>query len=174
MEDHQHLQLLGLGPNRVEAPIVEVPSPHIGVDLEPVEAEVGLDPRHLGDRRFRMVHGQVGDADEPVGSLLGHGEDGVVLQGVDPGAGLLVEPVEVLGWGDGQGLHIDALEVHVGEPGGGVDELVGLGRPQLPVVPGALLGLDLHPRVVLGAEQRCGDSRRRRHLDMGVDVDGGV
>ena len=90
------------------------------------------------------------------------------------GPGLSVEPVEVLGWGDRQRLYVDALEVHVGDPGHGVDELSGLGGPQLTVVAGALLGLELQPRVVFDPEERRGDLGRGRHLDVGVDVHGEI
>ena len=42
----------------------------------------------------------------------------------------------------------------------GVDELGGLGGPELAVVAGALLGLELHPGVVLGPEEAARRSRR--------------
>jgi len=52
MEDDQHLQLFRLGPHRVEPRLVQIAAVHVGIDLEPVEAQVGVGPRHLADRRF--------------------------------------------------------------------------------------------------------------------------
>ena len=155
MQDHHHLQFLGELPHGIEATVVEVVTVHIGVDLETVESQLVVGSAHLATRSSNVVHRQVGNADESIGMRRDDFGDAVVLDRGRLRTQLGIQPVVVLAWVHRQHLHVDSLEVHVGDPSGGFLELVGLSRPQLSVVTQALLGRELNPGVLLRSEVRA-------------------
>jgi hypothetical protein len=171
VQDDEHLKFHRLLPKGIESAIVQLVPVDIGVDFEPVEAEIPMGPDHLGDGGGRMIEGEVGHPHESVRVIGDDAGDAVVLDRSHPGAGRLVQVVEVLRRGDGQHLHVDPLEVHVADPGLRVGELVDLGRAELAVVSAALLRLMEKPGIELRPKKGRGDFGGCRHFDVGMHID---
>ena len=171
VEHHDNVELLGLGPERPEAPVVEVHAHDVGVDLDAAEVVLLHAPLELLDGRAHVLHRHRRQADEPVGVV---GDDlGEVLV-LHPGqltAELRVGPVEVARRGDRDRLHVDPHRVHVGKPDVHVRRLRHDLLDVAHLVGVGLLAAEVAERLHLGRHQPLDQGQAVREDDVGVDVD---
>ena len=173
VQEHRHVEFDDRLPHRVEAPVVEVESQHVGADLHPAKAEVPVGfPQHLDGQR-RVGHRHVRDGGEPVGPLPGHLGEPLVLNPVDAQRLILGQPVEVLRRRHREQLHVHTLRVHVGEPLLCVLELGGVEgtRAVFGVVARRLGRRVERSGFELLAEVWLCDRRSPRHREVRVGVD---
>ena len=116
VHENEGLQLVRRRPHRLERGIVRLPAVDVRADLGAAQTEHPHGAHQLVRRPFRILQRQGGESHEAIGITADDSGDLVVLQASASGAEFRLLVIEEGVHGGADGLHLDAVLVHVGKP----------------------------------------------------------